>query len=268
MRLNVTVPVSEVNADWQRWIYQLAIVSIVLLIVFILITMHFTGRITKPLRELTEVAEQLDRGNYDARLDYAGNDEVGVLAKTFNRMSAHMKSYISDLNDLAYADALTQVHNKGAYDIHAQRLQLELSEAGDQFEFAIAIFDCNNLKPINDEHGHDKGNIYLRETSEIICNVFDHSPVFRVGGDEFAVILLNTDYENRDRLLREFDEKCAEKRASSDNAWEQVDVARGIAAFDPQIDTSVNDVARRADRLMYQNKWEHKRSASAEGDKS
>jgi diguanylate cyclase (GGDEF)-like protein len=120
--------------------------------------------------------------------------------------------------------------------------------------FAVCIFDCNGLKDVNDENGHDKGDIYLKETSKIICEVFDHSPVFRIGGDEFAALLLGSDFRDRDSLLRRFDQRCAEERRSTSDAWEQVDIARGLAVYDPREDGSVDDVVRRADKLMYENK--------------
>ena len=262
MRLNVTVPVSEINGDWQRWVNQIIVVSLALLVIFILITMRFTGRITKPLRELAEVAEQVNKGNYDCKLDYTGNDEVGILTSAFNRLISHMKDYISDLNDLAYADALTSVHNKGAFDIYVQKLQAQLDEQNGKLEFAICIFDCNSLKAVNDAYGHEKGDAYLKSACSIICHVFDHSPVFRVGGDEFAAILQNADYHNRDELLQAFDDACAATRERAGAKWDQVDIARGIAVYDPQEDGTVNDVVRRADRLMYQNKWESKGASS------
>ena len=258
MRLNVTVPMAEINAGWQRWVWEIFLVSLAVLAVFSLITSHFAGQITKPLQELTEVAEKVNAGDYDCRLDYSGNDEVGTLTTAFNGLTSHLKSYISDLSDLAYADALTSVHNKGAFDIFIQKLQEDTPQA-----FAVGIFDCNNLKSVNDSSGHDKGDLYLKAACAIICETFDHSPVFRIGGDEFAVVLQGSDFEKREELLRAFDAACAEKRSGSDVSWEQVDIARGIAVYDPERDRSVHDVVRRADRLMYENKWDRK-AASAE----
>ena len=257
MRLNVTVPVHEINASWRNWSLEIIITFTLLLIIFVILIMRFVGRITKPLRELTAVAEQVNAGNYDCSLDYSGRDEVGVLTRTFNRLTAHLKTYISDLNDLAYADALTSLHNKGAFDICVKNIQSQLDEPGG-LEFAVCIFDCNNLKHVNDENGHDKGDIYLKEAATIICDVFEHSPVFRIGGDEFAALLLNNDYKNREELLRQFDEKCLEKCSREQDAWEKVSVARGMAVYDPKEDESVNDVVRRADKVMYEHKWSTK----------
>ena len=69
---------------------------------------------------------------------------------------------------------------------------------------------------------------------------------------------MNADFKNRDELLNFFDEKCADKRKTEPNVWEQVDVARGMAVYDPKEDESISDVVRRADKLMYDNKWQSK----------
>ncbi|MBQ6479886.1 MAG: diguanylate cyclase [Anaerolineaceae bacterium] len=262
MRLNVTVPVSEINADWHSWIYQITVVSIVLLAVFVIITFRFTGHITKPLHELTESAEQVNKGNYDCKLDYKGNDEVGILTKAFNNLISHLKVYISDLNDLAYADALTSVHNKGAFDKYTQNIQDQIDKNEKKPEFGIIIFDCNGLKTINDTYGHDKGNLYLKNTCQLICDVFNHSPVFRIGGDEFTVILQNQDYHNRTELLKQFDKMSIETQTDAENPWKPVNAARGLAVYDPSIDENINDVIRRADKLMYEDKWIKKNSSN------
>ena len=255
MRLNVTVPVSEINATWQKWVNQIFVVSIALL--------RFAGHITKPLRELAEAAEQVNAGNYDCQLDYDGHDEIGILTSAFNRLTANVKTRISNLNDLAYADALTSVRNKGAFDAYVDDLQGQLLEPGEAPEFAICIFDCNHLKTINDRYGHDKGDIYLKTACSLICHVFDHSAVFRIGGDEFAAVLLHDDFQNRDALVAQFDERSAATFDEADASWLRVDVARGIATFDPQVDATAYDVVRRADKLMYQDKRKRKSSASA-----
>ena len=259
MRLNVTVPTKEINALWLTWSIWIVIAFILLLIIFVFLITHFSEHITRPLRNLTEAAEQMDGGNYDCQLEYDGKDEVGILTRTFKKLTAHLKTYISDLNDLAYADALTSVHNKGAFDIYMRDMQTRADSEEETPNFAVCIFDCNNLKTVNDQNGHDKGDLYLKEAAKIICEVFRRSPVFRIGGDEFAAVLVNDDYANRETLIRTFDEACAGKREASPVIWEQVDVAYGMAVYDPNEDESVSDVVRRADKLMYKNKWQLKK---------
>ena len=170
-----------------------------------------------------------------------------------------MKDHISDLNKRAYVDALTSVRNKGAYTSYIEEMGARLSDDGGQeTSFAIGVFDCDNLKQINDRYGHEKGDIYLKTASRLICRVFQHSPVFRIGGDEFSVILRNDDYQNREALVQRFNEGMAEISASAKHEWEQVHVAMGIAVYDPQKDRSINDVIRRADEIMYENKRDRK----------
>ena len=86
MRLNVTVPVKEINAARYKWISEIAITFGILLVIFIILIMTFTGRITSPLRKLTKAAEQISEGYYDTELDYDKKDEVGVLTASFKKL--------------------------------------------------------------------------------------------------------------------------------------------------------------------------------------
>ncbi len=255
MRLNVSVPVDEINIGWRNWVSQLLVVFLLILSGFIALTLYASGMITKPLSDLTEAARQVDKGNYDYMIEYNGNDEIGVLTRTFRNLISHLKVYISNLNDLAYADALTSLRNKGAFDIYMQNIQTSIDNKEEETAFAICIFDCNNLKQINDNYGHDKGDLYLQCAAELICNVYEHSPVFRIGGDEFAIILTGADYENREKLRKLYYRRCDQNNKVKENPWEKVSAAFGMSVYDPDEDMSVNDVFRHADKLMYENKW-------------
>ena len=255
MHLNVSVPVDEINIGWRNWVSQLLVVFLLILSGFIALTLYASGMITKPLSDLTEAARQVDKGNYDYMIEYNGNDEIGVLTRTFRNLISHLKVYISNLNDLAYADALTSLRNKGAFDIYMQDIQTSIDNKEEETAFAICIFDCNNLKQINDNYGHDKGDLYLQCTADLICNVYEHSPIFRIGGDEFAIILTGADYENREKLRKLYYRRCDQNNKVKENPWEKVSAAFGMSVYDPDEDMSVNDVFRHADKLMYENKW-------------
>ena len=162
-------------------------------------------------------------------------------------------SRVNDLSKRVYVDALTFVKNKGGFNEYAKDLQRGI-DSGESLEFAVVIMDCDNLKTVNDEYGHDKGDEYIRATSRLICSVYEDSPVFRIGGDEFAVVLQNEDYKNRETLAEQFKEKEKEMRDSAENEWEKLSVSIGMAEYKSQKDTSVSDVVRRADRRMYDNK--------------
>ena len=254
MRLNVTVPVHETEGNWQSLIREILLASVAVLVVLCVFTMFFTRRITKPLNDLTAAAKLVDKGRYDFNLDYAGDDEVGRLTNTFKHLASHMKDHIDDLNERVYVDALTSVRNKGAFVDYIQALQEQLDLACGKVEFALGVFDTDDLKAINDQYGHDKGDVYIQTSCRLICSVFQHSPVFRTGGDEFAVVLQNEDYQNREALSARFETYRDQICAGEKNRWAQARVTMGIAVYDPETDASVTDVLRRADKIMYENK--------------
>ena len=181
MRLNVSVPVQEINADWQKWSVEIAIVFAVLLVVFILIIMAFVGRIIKPLRTLTKAAEQISEGYYDCELDYDKNNEVGVLTGSFKKLIANLNTYIANLNEAAHIDALTGIKN---------RLALRRDYSSYQgHEVTVMMIDLNDFKQINDTRGHEEGDRILRETGKLLADTFGKEYCYRYGGDEFLVIV-------------------------------------------------------------------------------
>ena len=195
----------------------------------------------------------MEDGNYNFDLEYSGNDEIGTLTRSFKELASHVKDHITDLNKRVYVDALTSVRNKGAFSTAVEDLQTQM-DAKQAQQFAIGVFDCDDLKSINDKYGHDKGDLYLKNACRLICRIFQHSPVYRIGGDEFAVILKGDDFLNRAELVRRFEEEARESSASAANKWDEVHVAVGIAEYDPQNDGAVIDTVRRADKIMYANK--------------
>ncbi len=258
MRLNVTVPVSEINSSWQNTMVMIIIVAAVLMLVAVTLEVILADHIAKPLKKLSEAAEQVDAGNYNVNLKYKGRDEVATLTRTFNDLVSDLRVYINDLNSIAYKDALTSVHNKSAYDKFVATLQERINRKENDLQFAIAVFDCDDLKHINDKFGHDKGDIYLKKASEVICHAFKHSPVFRTGGDEFTVVIENADYEALEKNESDFREMSIKTHLPDANEWDTVKVAIGISKFNPGRDSTVIDVVRRADKIMYDDKRHRK----------
>lgn len=261
IRLFVTAPVSEINGDWRRLSWMIVLLTPIVLIIFALGIRHIMQRMTRPLEELAEAAKEVSEGRYDLKLNYEGDDEIGVLTESFINMAGQVKDFVQDLNSKAYKDSLTGIRNKSAYDVYARQINDSISggEGEGADGFAVAMFDCNDLKAVNDSYGHEKGDIYLKTASTLICRVFAHSPVFRIGGDEFVAVLLREDLEYSDELVKKFTEQAALISASAAHDWERADIAIGVSHFDPAIDTCIEDVSRRADVLMYEHKKNMKR---------
>lgn len=164
-----------------------------------------------------------------------------------------------ELSNRVFVDALTSVRNKGGYDDYILHLKERIKKK-DVVEFGICMFDCDNLKVINDKYGHEKGDVYLKTAAKAICEVFQHSPVFRIGGDEFTLILLNEDFKNRTELINLFKVNCNTVNEQAKNDWEQIHISIGLAISELSNMASVDDVFRKADQLMYENKRKRKGS--------
>ena len=146
----------------------------------------------------------------------------------------------------AKVDALTGVKNRHAYLEAEERLNRQIA-AHRAPEFAIVILDVNDLKKVNDTAGHKAGDQYLRDACAIICEVFKHSPVFRVGGDEFAIIAQGRDYGRIEELIGRMRDQNALARQTGG-----IVIACGMAKREN--DASVAPVFERADQNMYENK--------------
>ena len=160
------------------------------------------------------------------------------------------------VNQKAYKDGLTGANNKLAYLEALADLEISL-EDGTLKEYGVVVFDLNGLKHINDTLGHEAGDEYIKSACELICNKFDHSPIFRIGGDEFVAILKGSDYERREELESSFRKTIDENQAQG-----LVVVSSGLAVYHPGKDESYNDVFKRADQLMYERKQSLKAQSS------
>ena len=162
------------------------------------------------------------------------------------RQEAEYRKRLSQAQARAAVDALTGVRNKHSY-LEAEEKINRLIAGKRQPPFAVSILDVNDLKKVNDTAGHQAGDDYLRQASRLICNTFKHSPVFRVGGDEFVVISQGEDYARIGELTALIADHNKEALRSGG-----VVVACGMSRFAD--DDSVAPVFERADRMMYENK--------------
>ena len=244
-------------------------------VIFIVISIVLINRILiRPINKLSDTSEKYWGGEASevrhefSQLDIHTGDELEVLSNSMKQMEHNINEQIAKILDTtnklittkehaeamdraANIDALTKVRNKRAYDVEVERINQGIKEGSTAF--GLAMVDLNYLKVINDTYGHGKGDEAIRALCSVICRVFVHSPVFRIGGDEFVVILENHDYENLDELKdafgRNLDELGKEKEP-----WKAISAAVGYAMFDPSRDNGVEDVFKRADQEMYEQK--------------
>lgn len=178
---------------------------------------------------------------------------------TQNLQRHQLLNTIDSEHRIANSDSLTGVSSRHHYEQKITQLNEQIKKNNSEVEFAVCECDLNNLKKINDKYGHEYGDHYIKACCKVICNVFKHSPVFRTGGDEFVVLIQGDDYydlEGLKLMLKEFSINEVRKMSS---VLEKLSFAAGFAKYNLNLDSSYDDVFKRADVEMYANKKELKK---------
>jgi diguanylate cyclase (GGDEF)-like protein len=162
---------------------------------------------------------------------------------------------LSVARKMATVDSLTGVKNKHAYAEWEEKFNTAI-KTGQQEPFAVVVCDINSLKAVNDLYGHKAGDACIKNACEKICHVFSHSPVFRMGGDEFVVLLTGVDYSQRKKLMEEIN--AVPSDLSKIKIGETI--AAGMAEYKESRHDSLQSVLEEADRAMYEKKQRLKES--------
>ncbi len=276
--LCVDVAIEEINKTVFMNVYINIGVIIGCGLLFIIMFLRWLkAYVIRPLgileKSVTDYAESAEGKKEPADLLYTVpelgvRNEVLTLAEKVRQLSICMRDYVQQvlnaqketrgLKEQILQDPLTLVKSKAAYNLEENVLQESIDKG--KAEFAILMADMNNLKFINDKYGHERGNVYIIGGCRLICDIFDHSPVYRVGGDEFVVILRGRDFERRQELMKTLQDKVWESMNNESlKPWERYSVAIGMGEYEEGDD--VDSVLRRADQAMYAEKIRIKTAA-------
>ena len=152
---------------------------------------------------------------------------------------------LTETRHIAYTDPLTNVHNKHAYVEEEERID-KLINKGEMEDFAVAVFDLNGLKHINDTMGHDAGDVYIVNACNTIKQFFNEEHLYRFGGDEFVVILFEEEFKIRNKLMEDF-ESYIDRCVGTDKPI----ISSGMSRFKKKEDNTYHAVFYRADKIMY-----------------
>ncbi|MBR4760161.1 MAG: GGDEF domain-containing protein, partial [Lachnospiraceae bacterium] len=170
-----------------------------------------------------------------------------MLRKLSKDKLAEEKENSRAIQDMAKTDTMTGVRNKHAYTEFEAELNQKITD-GTLDKLAVIVCDVNGLKHVNDTKGHAAGDQLIKDAANLLSEYFMHGSVFRIGGDEFVVLLQGKGYDKRQENIDEFNRKV-----ESNIAQEAVVVSIGPATLQPG-DRTLRDIFERADQLMYERK--------------
>ena len=272
----VDISMDAIRAQQRSFITTLALVLLLMTVLVCVLSILLINRfLIDPINMLSSAASHYSAGkdNTDEidSLRIKTEDEIQSLYLSIKQMMHDINGYIDNLvsttqeltktrlkadqmDELAHRDALTGVGSKLAYDQKVAELQNDIREG--KARFGIVMVDTNNLKKLNDTYGHERGNDAIKATGALLCDVFKHSPVYRIGGDEFTAVPEGRDYDNIADLVESFNLELSKLQGQP---WEKISAAIGYALYEDE--ETVDEVFRKADHMMYANKQKMKAAA-------
>ncbi|MBR5909439.1 MAG: diguanylate cyclase [Schwartzia sp.] len=177
---------------------------------------------------------------------------INRLATFITATTEELQEANRKLRELAVTDGMTGVGNKTAYLEKIDSLNKAISMG--TASFTVFMFDLNRLKEINDEYGHECGDLAIADTAAMLKTVFGKDKLYRIGGDEFIAIMEAMPQSDIERHFQDFDKAMASNIHADKPYKEMLSVSKGAAVFRPGEDKEYREVFGRADQAMYQEK--------------
>jgi len=265
----------------------------VLLLLLIMITLAagitvlvLNHQLVRPVGELAGVARRFAAGSMEARVRVRGSGELALLGETYNDMAGRIESYTRSLEDkvrertrdleaantklnqamddirhanrrleeLATTDGLTGLFNHRHFK---SLLEIEVSRSKRMdFPTSLVMLDVDHFKKYNDTHGHPAGDVVLRDVAELLrCRLRGTDVPCRYGGEEFAVILLDTSKQMAMAVAEEIRSRLEATpfEGQESQPGGSLTVSVGVATF-PEDAEDQADLLRAADEALYEAK--------------
>jgi len=237
----------------QVQLKSLMIFMVLLFIIMAILTFLFLKKnLFQPFGILVNTAHKTEKGEKVDIQDVLPEDEMGYLISIFYRMNQAVIERTRSLSIKAHYDQLTRLKNRHALEID---LPNTLSEAEKNNTLvALCFFDLNKFKPINDQFGHDIGDMLLIEAAKRIKSITrNHDDIYRIGGDEFIMVIKGVNNRSEvesfvERLFLAFESPIAVK-----NKEINIIFSLGIALY-PEDAKEIDTLIRCADIAMYHAK--------------
>ena len=186
----------------------------------------------------------------------ATGDEIAALGEKIRGMQRELRDYLSYAREQAYIDALTGLGSKTAYLEMLRATQRHFDDG--TAEFTLTVFDINDLKGVNDNYGHEVGDLVIQDVARAIVAAYGSDHIYRIGGDEFIAVRAHTGELDTAKWSAALTEELA--RVNTEHPDMPLSVSWGSAVYDRAVDADYRAVFKRADEEMYRRKNEYYRS--------
>jgi diguanylate cyclase (GGDEF)-like protein len=246
---------SEMLFDVYRSVAGQALIFLILTLIIWLIIAKAVGRITSPIEEMAKSMSLIAGGDYEVEFrPVSSKDEIGVVSRAFSSLIKSVKEYSEKLRELSITDALTGLFNQREFRARFEKEWERSTRYGNNLSFLM--IDIDLFKRFNDEFGHQKGDEVLKAVAVILKdNIRDADTAFRYGGEEFSVILPQTDLKRAEiaaEKLRVAAERL-EPFSSEDSKERRITISVGVSSF-PECTNSREELIRLADEALYEAK--------------
>lgn len=259
--------INESSVESARWIFQVGLICVMLIGA---LSLFIGNRLAKPIVSMISQVRNISLGDLDVSIEHNNNDDLGVLAETFNKMTHELKETTVSRDRLAaevdrgkaleiklreqsIKDELTGLYNRRGFRKLAGK-QLRIAERNKLNNFLLYA-DMDFLKQINDEMGHNTGDSALIDVSGVLKKIFRESDIIaRLGGDEFAVLLTeDKDLQDIESIENRLQEIIESFNGSAERPY-KLSLSVGIVKYDYSSAWSLDRVMSTADSIMYKQK--------------
>lgn len=210
--------------------------------------------ITEPLADLIQTAQRISSDEkYDETIQIRSKDEVGELSKAFGDMMTQIRKRDKTMQQMAYYDHVTGVANRHYFEERIAQAVINAERCG-TFCYLLMI-DLDDFKTVNDRYGHHTGDALLRHVSQhILESLRNNDTIFRIGGDEFGIIIESQNELDSLGLLAEKIIRAVSVPMIREGEMINVGASIGINCF-PVPATDARTLMSGADAAMYAAKY-------------